>query len=84
MIRRFVMEDIDVYLRLCMRQYAAKQDLDEYRRERLLKAANEKPGAVSTLLAPFHTLGLRLARIEKRLAAAPNRLFQSSHSSNQS
>lgn len=67
------MEDIDSYLRLCLRQYAARQDLEEYWRDRLLKAANEKPKPASTLLAPV--LALR-ARLEKWFGAAPSRLFQ--------
>ncbi len=67
------MEDIDTYLRLCLRQYAAQQDLEEYWRDRLLKAANEKPKPAFGLLAPVLKL---LARLGKRLEAAPTRLFQ--------
>jgi len=46
------MEDIDCYLCLCLRNYAARHDLDKYYwRDRLLKAANMKPGQPPRLLA---------------------------------
>lgn len=65
-----MMEDGDIYLRLCMRKYAAQQNLDEYHRERLMKAANEKPGPVGVI----GQLGQALMRLEKRLNYTPTKL----------
>jgi hypothetical protein len=67
-----LMEDIDCYVRLCMRQYAAQQDLDEYWRDRLLKTANLKPKLYTGLQVPLHWLGLVLMRLEKWLTWAPS------------
>ena len=61
------MEDGDVYLRLCIRQYAAQQDIDEYVRDRLLKNANLKPHRTAwwLYLNPVVLFGWALSRFAK-------------------
>jgi hypothetical protein len=60
------MEDGDLYLRLCIRQYAAQQDIDEYVRDRLLKNANQKPHrAWWPYLNPVVLFGWALSRFAK-------------------
>lgn len=61
------MDDLDSYLRLCMREYAARQDLDEYWRARLLKDANARPGSSVwwSLLNPVYIFSIVIARLAR-------------------
>ena len=62
------MEDVDTYLRLCIKQYAAQQDLDEYVRERLLKDANRKPRDLSARENVAERFSSILTRLERWVA----------------